>query len=668
MRQSWASIVILLFFGLLSISHRLNARAVSIVMQNPTIDSLYRILPARSDTVQVNVLNSIALASYRYSPLKTQEYASKALVLARSLHHINGEILALNNLGIAAFSSGAYASALDHYIKALRLADSINTLQTRADIINNIGLVYCETANYKDAIRYFEKALAINRELGNTKNYGSVANNIGDLYFNQKDYVMSLVFYIKADSARNVAVGHSSAVELVNLGRCYVVSTFDVKKGLEYIHKGIARSEIDKDNISLLYALTFLGQHYLEKEKNSELSRRYLLRADSIAQEFNLLISRIEALKILAKAEKLSGNIVRALEVREQLTVLRDSLIFNRRAEMIGRVEELHRYEISQNEQAIEMLNRERERDSLYKIILTVAVTIMSGALIAGAWQYRKRRIGDRVVEERNVEISRINTDLQAKNEELQKNTQYLHVLNKALQQTNIEFENANQMKLKILSVASHDLKNPLMNVRALAEILTQSNEGENREFAKEIEQLSVRMLDMIGDLLDRAAMESGNFVLNTSELLLSDVVRATVRQFTPLAEKKQQTLTLQSEEGVVMIGDERRLRQAIDNLISNAIKYAPSATDITIRLYHANDERIRFEVQDQGPGLTEEDKLKAFGFFQKLSAKPTAGESSHGVGLSSVKQIVELHEGIVWIESEYGHGATFIVELPVRS
>ncbi len=76
----------------------------------------------------------------------------------------------------------------------------------------------------------------------------------------------------------------------------------------------------------------------------------------------------------------------------------------------------------------------------------------------------------------------------------------------------------------------------------------------------------------------------------------------------------------------------------------------------------------IRLEVRDEGPGLTEEDKQKLFGFFQRLSARPTGGESSSGVGLSSVKKIVELHGGRVWAESLYGDGTTFIVELPTAT
>jgi len=114
-------------------------------------------------------------------------------------------------------------------------------------------------------------------------------------------------------------------------------------------------------------------------------------------------------------------------------------------------------------------------------------------------------------------------------------------------------------------------------------------------------------------------------------------------------------------------MGDWRRIVQVIDNLLSNAVKYSPFDTQMFVHLQKSGD-LIRLEVRDEGPGLTEEDKQKLFGFFQRLSARPTGGESSSGVGLSSVKKIVELHGGRVWAESLYGDGTTFVVELPTAT
>ena len=110
---------------------------------------------------------------------------------------------------------------------------------------------------------------------------------------------------------------------------------------------------------------------------------------------------------------------------------------------------------------------------------------------------------------------------------------------------------------------------------------------------------------------------------------------------------------------------DTNSLQQVLDNLISNAIKYSPPNKCITIRLKQ-NAAQVSCEIQDEGPGLTVEDKQKLFGKFTRLSAQPTANEHSSGLGLFIVKKLVTHMQGQVWCESELGKGATFIVEFPI--
>jgi signal transduction histidine kinase len=106
---------------------------------------------------------------------------------------------------------------------------------------------------------------------------------------------------------------------------------------------------------------------------------------------------------------------------------------------------------------------------------------------------------------------------------------------------------------------------------------------------------------------------------------------------------------------------------QVLENLVSNAVKYSPPGNAIFVRL-KKHTQGVRIEVQDQGPGLSAEDQKKLFGKFARLSAKPTGGEYSTGLGLSIVKKMVEAMNGKVWCEGELGQGATFIVEFPTAS
>src|SRR5262249_46330772 len=142
---------------------------------------------------------------------------------------------------------------------------------------------------------------------------------------------------------------------------------------------------------------------------------------------------------------------------------------------------------------------------------------------------------------------------------------------------------------------------------------------------------------------------------------LVGEVVEANQ----PLAVNKQQIITVSAPPNIVTMCDTDRIREAIDNLVSNAIKYSPIGGKISVVVTH-EDEITVIRVADQGAGLPPEDLGRLFGRFQRLSAKPTAGESSTGLGLSIVKRIIDMHGGEVTASSDGpGLGSTFTIVLP---
>jgi signal transduction histidine kinase len=214
--------------------------------------------------------------------------------------------------------------------------------------------------------------------------------------------------------------------------------------------------------------------------------------------------------------------------------------------------------------------------------------------------------------------------------------------------------------------------------------------EAEVVEFAGDIYTVSERMFELITTLLDVNAIEEGSIRFNFSVFEIASLTEHLVHNYRSRANAKNIRLNFeqnQSKEGterysVVAYADKNATMQVLDNLLSNAIKYSPYNKNVWVRvltddyavlhdstpqhgLLAPSQEYIRIEVQDEGPGLTDEDKEKIFGKFTRLSAKPTAGEHSTGLGLSIVKKMVEGMSGKVWVESHYGRGATFIVLLP---
>ena len=174
------------------------------------------------------------------------------------------------------------------------------------------------------------------------------------------------------------------------------------------------------------------------------------------------------------------------------------------------------------------------------------------------------------------------------------------------------------------------------------------------------------RLTGMVDDLVSDAMADALDITVRRESVDISVLVQEVAEANRPLAARKQQTITVAAPANHIAMCDADRVREAIDNLVSNAVKYSPIGGAIDL-LVGEEDGGILIQVSDQGAGLSPEDISRLFGRFQRLSAKPTAGESSTGLGLSIVKRIVDLHGGRIAVQSAApGKGATFKMILPV--
>ena len=226
------------------------------------------------------------------------------------------------------------------------------------------------------------------------------------------------------------------------------------------------------------------------------------------------------------------------------------------------------------------------------------------------------------------------------------------------------------KQKDDFLRVASHDLKNPLQAIRGATDLLSLFTEQEHsspemREFVDMIQDRAGAMQRIIEDFVDCQAMEDGQLKLTLSSVDLTEVARDVVAGHTPTAHAKGIALS------VIVVGevtpvrvDRARIAQVLENLVGNAIKFSPRGARVTVRLSSVAD-RVRVEVADNGPGLAEADMPRLFTRYGRLSAQPTGGETSTGLGLAICKQLVEAHGGQIGAGNGEGGGATFWFEVP---
>lgn len=217
-----------------------------------------------------------------------------------------------------------------------------------------------------------------------------------------------------------------------------------------------------------------------------------------------------------------------------------------------------------------------------------------------------------------------------------------------------------NDEKNRIISVAAHDLRNPLSGILLTCHVLSDRVPEEAHGDLRRIEGLGQGMNALIQELLDVNAIEADRAEApDLAPISLGDLLVEAIRNHQGRAAAKSLELHLEPWKGCAVWADLRQAQRVLDNLLSNAIKYSPRERRIVVRALEDGD-GVRVEIQDQGPGLTEEDKARVFGAYARLSARPTAGEPSVGLGLSIVKRLVEGMGGTLGVESEAGRGATF--------
>jgi signal transduction histidine kinase len=278
-----------------------------------------------------------------------------------------------------------------------------------------------------------------------------------------------------------------------------------------------------------------------------------------------------------------------------------------------------------------------------------------------------------------NSELEQVNTEMANANAQLELRTMELSQANEQISEQNSILKDLKAEQDEFIGIASHDLKNPLTGIQGLSELLMNERDLPKesiRNMAGAIHKSSLKMFELVKNLLDVNALERGGQQFNITTFDIAPSLSFATDLYNGRGAEKNIMLHFDYPKNAttMVLADRLAVEQIIDNIISNAVKYSPHGKNVwvsveertmTLKANENMKNAIVFAVRDEGPGLSEEDKGKLFSKFSRLSAQPTGGEHSTGLGLSIVKKMVELMNGKVWCESELGKGATFLVALP---
>lgn len=492
----------------------------------------------------------------------------------------------------------------DHVMQAIQLAEALNDGTRLGDAYKVYGNMLIAQGDRAAAREAHEKSRQIHEQAGNERGVADALQNLASIAETDRDLTTAV-----QDCARAAAI---------------------------YQRLGLKRH--------LLNTERELGRVLSKQGRHAE-ALTHLKTSLGLAQEFGGHIAAANAYKELANAHEAAGDVRAALDAQRKFQAENDAVFNERSREQLSvlnaRYDAEHRQheiDLLRRDQAVRAAELERSRWQRYGLVAGLMLGLAAlGAVISR--QRLKLRSDERILAETRAAKEAA--------------------------------EEADRVKTRFLGIASHDIRGPLGNIVNLTSTLRHDppdTEARN-DHLDLINSEAQRVFSLVEDLITIAALETGRLELRPAALDLAAVTRDAINTLRWQADAKRQKIDFapNSPEAGWMTGDAARLNQVVTNLLSNAIKFSPPGSRIGIELTRAAG-HVLLVVRDQGAGISASDAERLFAPFGRLATHPTAGESSHGLGLSIAQEIVQRHGGKITVKSTPGEGSAFTVELPAGS
>ncbi len=309
-----------------------------------------------------------------------------------------------------------------------------------------------------------------------------------------------------------------------------------------------------------------------------------------------------------------------------------DAKAFNARLER----ERLEKQSIQKDKESIAVNLQESNRQLTGQRLITILITIVALSLLAVVFLVRKsshaRRKANEELEQKNKELQELNTEING-----------------------------------LVHTIIHDLKSPFNSIQGIFSLL-EMEENKSESISRLIGHGRKALAlghEIIHQLLEVRELEERSDQHTYEPIDLPKLLHELKDEFELLAKSKEIELIISAEEGNVYT-DKILVKRILQNLTSNALKFSPTRKAVTLNA-RIDETHATFVVTDEGPGFTETDREKIYGKFQKLSARPTGGESSNGLGLATVNMLVKKLQGSIQLHSSPGKGAAFTVNIPLK-
>ena len=601
---------------------------------------------------QANALNNLFIIAQQQ-----QNYDSAFILLNRSeqvyqqAKDSSGIALIYSNKGFLFTQLQEIDSAISYYIKALYIQESQDLIYQQARNFHQIGELYEEKKQYEDALNYYERALALLNEIGDITELANIHNSIGLLFTNLGKYSEALPHLEQANAyAHQTEIPTLIGSILINFGDWYLSQELNHQIARQMLEEAVEHLE-GTNSFNLAAAYNRLGVLAGEEKKFTQ-ARIWFEKELEIAKDFGEPYSQSAALLNLSGIYEKQNKPVLALKTLQKYQTIRDSLESVKTLETINDLNIKYETEKKENENLKLQSDlkdsqiAEANQKALRNQILWISALILLLGLGGFIWYRYRQRIR---IKEQEMELEQE----RARQEQRRKEAEKLRELD--------------AMKTRFFTNISHEFRTPLTLILGQNDQLREA--VEDQKLHNRIDMVGRnghRLLDLVNQVLDVAKLEAGGMTLEMARIDSIPFLKNIFYSFETMAEEKGVKMAFNSErDSIETAFDLKKFERVIFNLLSNAMKFTPEGGRVNMNV-QKKENNLEINITDSGVGIKASQLPYIFDRFYQADSSENQPQPGTGIGLSLVKELVELHDGEIKVESELNKGTSFIITLPI--
>lgn len=567
------------------------------------------------------------------------EYLSKSLKLYKELGAQKKTGISLINIGIVYRMKGNLDEAIEYLNRGIKISKEIENLEGVASGQNVLATINLEQGNYKEALELYTINILNYEKLGNNIGIAGTRSNIGSVYLREGEYHKALEnLTVALKGFEELGVKHGVAGISKEIGYVYF-KLKNYKPAIDYTSQGLKLYEEIGYQEGIADAESSMAIIYTDRGRHDE---AISLGNDALrlSRESGNILAIKDIAKNLVVSYKASGSYKKAFEMNELYFKMRDSLNSVENQKAIIEIQVQSDYD---KQKAIDDLKNEKEiaiqeqkttasqRISWAIGIGLLLISILAYAIFNKLKVTRKQKV---IIEEQKKKV-----------------------------------EQSEKYKEQFLANMSHEIRTPMHAISGMIKILDRNEHPSTQDvYLNAMQTSSDNLVVILNDVLDLSKIEAGKLEIESIPMNPRLVVENVNQILKYKADEKGLKLSYTIDDSIpsLVVGDPTRLNQVLVNLVGNAIKFTgKGSVDISLEV---KNERLQFQVNDTGVGIAQSQQEHVFGAFEQAKDSTARHYGGTGLGLSISKQLVELQEGKIWLESTEGVGSSFYVELPLTT